>query len=155
VSGKPLAEREQARPAASAAVEAFIHVLRAADHLGRGVESLLGPARLTGTQYNVLRILRGAGPAGLACREIGARMITRDPDITRLLDRLEKRGLVTRARERRDRRVITARISPAGWRILKSLDRPVAELHEQQMRRLGPRRTRLLIRLLRHLRGQE
>jgi DNA-binding MarR family transcriptional regulator len=152
VSRKTLAELKQKRPFASAAVEAYVNVLRTADRLLRGVEPVLQAAGLTATQYNVLRILRGAGPEGLACREIGARMITRDPDITRLLDRLEKRGLVTRAREKQDRRVITARISPAGLRILKSLDQPVLELHERQLRRLGPRRTRLLIRLLEQLR---
>lgn len=152
MSSQTRAELKQGRPFPSAAVEAYVHVLRTADRLLRGVEPVLQAAGLTATQYNVLRILRGAGPEGLACREIAARMITRDPDITRLLDRLEKRGLVTRAREKRDRRVITARISPAGLRILKSLDRPVLKSHERQLRRLGPRRTRRLIQLLEQLR---
>ena len=69
---------------------------------------------LTGAQYNVLRILRGAEPEGLLCRGISERMISRDPDITRLLDRMEKRGLITRERQTEDRRVIKTRITPEG-----------------------------------------
>ena len=134
------------------AQETFIAVLRAADALLRDVELLLKPADLSHTQYNVLRILRGADPQGLACREIGERMLTRDPDITRLLDRLEARGLVRRERERRDRRVVKTRITDEGLRILKSLDAPVAELHRRQSQRLPAQRLRLLVRLLEQLR---
>ncbi len=130
------------------AQETFIAVLRAAKALLRDVELLVKPADLSHTQYNVLRILRGAGPQGLACRELAERMLTRDPDITRLLDRLEARGLVRRERERRDRRVVKTRITDEGLRILKGLDAPVAELHRRQLQRLPARRLRLLVRLL-------
>ena len=140
------------RPARPLAQETFVAVLRAAEALLRDAELLLKPADLSHTQYNVLRILRGAGPQGLACREIGERMLTRDPDITRLLDRLEARGLVRRERERRDRRVVKTRITDEGLRILKSLDAPVAELHRRQLQRLPARRLRLLVRLLEQVR---
>ncbi|MBI4737736.1 MAG: MarR family transcriptional regulator [candidate division NC10 bacterium] len=128
--------------------EAFVNLLRTADALMQGVAATLKSAGLSPAQYNVLRILRGAGPDGLACREIGERMITRDPDITRLLDRLEERGLVTRSRDRADRRVITTRIADKGLRILKDLDRPIEELHVDQLGHLGEQRLRSLITLL-------
>ncbi|MBI3670357.1 MAG: MarR family transcriptional regulator [Acidobacteria bacterium] len=122
--------------------------MRTTDALLREVEETLKPAGLSHTQYNVLRILRGAGPQGLACREIGERMLTRDPDITRLLDRLEAHGLVTRQRERTDRRVVNTRITPQGLRILEKLDEPIAELHRRQLRHLRAPRLQSLVRLL-------
>src|SRR5436190_4109022 len=91
--------------------EVFLNVQRAADRLMRDLEELLKEEHLSPTQYNVLRILRSAGTTGMACHEVGERMITRDPDMTRLLDRLEDRDLITRSRERQDRRVIRVRIS--------------------------------------------
>src|ERR1700688_3356045 len=100
---------------------AFLDLLRTTDMLSRGLGTILKPEDLSSTQYNVLRILRGA-PEGLPCGEIAKRMITRDPDITRLLDRLEKRGLISRSREIKDRRTVTARITPAGLKLLGSLD---------------------------------
>src|SRR5262245_47533935 len=84
----------------------FVSLLKAADALSVEAEHLLRNAGLTGAQYNVLRILRGAEPEGLACRGIGDRMISHDPDITRLLDRMEKRGLISRERQTDDRRVV-------------------------------------------------
>ncbi len=126
----------------------FLGLLRTADALLREVDQLLEAAELSPTQYNVLRILRGAAPAGLACREIGARMLTRDPDITRLLDRLEARGLVTRARQRDDRRVVKTRITSKGLRLLKALDKPMSELHHRQLKHLPAPRLRQLARLL-------
>src|SRR5271167_3966247 len=91
----------------------FLDLLRTTDVLSRGLVQVLKTEDLSATQYNVLRILRGA-PGGLACGEIAGRMITRDPDVTRLLDRLEKRGLISRWRETRDRRTVMARITPQG-----------------------------------------
>jgi DNA-binding MarR family transcriptional regulator len=88
-------------PEAQLEAEVFVNLFRTADALARGAESLLKSAGLSAAQYNVLRILRGAGAEGLACSEIGCRMISRDPDITRLLDRMESRGLIARARKRR------------------------------------------------------
>src|SRR4029077_20543881 len=91
---------------------AFLEMLRTTDQLSRGLVPLLKAMRLSPTQYTVLRTLRGA-PDGLPCGEIGQRMITRDPDITRLLDRLEKRGLIARWRDSKERRVVLARFTPA------------------------------------------
>ena len=87
---------------------AFLDLLRTTDMLSRGLALLLKAEDLSATQYNVLRILRGA-PDGLPCGEIASRMITRDPDVTRLLDRLEKRGLIVRWRETKDRRMVMAK----------------------------------------------
>ncbi len=128
--------------------EAFLNLQRTADMLMQGVEEALKPARLSHTQFNVLRILRGAGRKGLSCGEAAERMLTHDPDITRLLDRLVARGLVTRSREGNDRRVITTRISKEGLSILKELDRPVLEVHRRQLAHLGNRRLRALMDLL-------
>ncbi|MGH7405585.1 MAG: MarR family transcriptional regulator, partial [Candidatus Methylomirabilales bacterium] len=99
-------------------------------------------------QYNVLRILRGAGPDGLACREVCERMITRDPDVTRLVDRLEARGLIARERDRRDRRVVMVRITEGGLRLLRRLDDPITHLHTQNLGHLGTKRLQALVELL-------
>jgi DNA-binding MarR family transcriptional regulator len=126
----------------------FVSLIRTADALARGAEALLKPYSLSGTQYNILRILRGAGEKGLACREIGCRLISRDPDITRLLDRLESRGLIARAREEQDRRVVKTRISAEGIRLLAELDQPVHELHRRQWRHIPAKLLRQLSNLL-------
>src|SRR6266487_1298021 len=110
----------------------FLDLLRTCDLLSRGPALVLKKEDLSATQYNVLRILRGA-PDGLACGEIANRMITRDPDITRLLDRLEKRGLISRCRESKDRRMVTARITTEGSKLLTRLDEPVREAHRKQL----------------------
>ena len=128
--------------------EAYLSLQRTADLLGRGAEEAIKGSGLSGTQYNVLRILRGAGPSGLSCGEVAERMLTRDPDITRLLDRLEKRVLVVRARESKDRRINTVRIAPKGLRILAGLDGPMAEFHRRQLGHLGEQRLRLMMSLL-------
>src|ERR1700678_3235017 len=108
------AELKQKAPFTSREQEAYLSLLRTTDALQTQSEAGLKDFGLTGTQYNALRILRGAGPEGLPCREIGERMITHDPDITRLLDRLEERGFVERARAKNDRRVIYGKITGAG-----------------------------------------
>jgi DNA-binding MarR family transcriptional regulator len=136
--------------------EVFIALLRAGDSLLRESEELLKASGLTHTQYNVLRILRGAAreakaqdeSGGLACGEIAARMITRDPDITRLLDRLEARGLVARTRQRQDRRVVQARITAAGIKLLRELDAPVEALHKKQLSGIPSRHLETLLQLL-------
>lgn len=130
----------------------FIALLRAADSLGQEVEQLLKAAGLTGVQYNVLRILRGAEPEGLPCRGIGDRMISHDPDMTRLLDRLEKRSLISRVRQTDDRRVIKARITPQALSLLKALDQPVRDLHKRQFRHISPARLKILSDLLEEVR---
>src|ERR1035438_5192727 len=122
------AELKQRVPFTSREQEAYLSLLRTADALQAQVEARLKEFGLTGTQYNALRILRGAGPEGLPCREIGERMITRDPDITRLLNRLEDRGFVERTRARHDRRVIYGKITAAGLKLLRDLDGSADEL---------------------------
>lgn len=142
------AELKQKKPFTCREEELFLNILRTSDQLMRRVAEMLKPADLSGTQYNVLRILRGAGSEGLACGEIGGRMVTRDPDITRLLDRLEKRGLVARSREKTDRRVVTARITADGLETLRKLDDAVLRLHRSQLGHLDGKAQETLIKLL-------
>lgn len=132
---------------------AFLDLLRTSDILTRRLVGVLKPADLSTTQYNVLRILRGA-QEGLPCGEIASRMITRDPDITRLLDRLEKRGLISRCRETKDRRMVLTRITPEGLNTLADLDEPVLEAHRKQLGHMGAGRLRTLADLLRVARGE-
>ncbi|HKW63288.1 MAG TPA: MarR family transcriptional regulator [Candidatus Acidoferrum sp.] len=141
-----------ARPPASLEERIVITLMKVADALGQEAEQLTRTAELTGTQYNVLRILRGAGPDGLACRAIGDRMITHDPDITRLLDRMEKRGLITRERQKDDRRVVKTRITPHGLALLKPLDQPIRDLHKRQLRHMAATRLKTLFDLLEEIR---
>jgi DNA-binding MarR family transcriptional regulator len=127
---------------------AFLDLLRTTDLLSRGLVRVLKTEDLSATQYNALRILRGS-PDGLPCGEIANRMITRDPDITRLLDRLEKRGLISRRRETKDRRMVMARIAREGLKLLARLDEPIEEAHRKQLSHLGRERLRALSDLLR------
>lgn len=127
---------------------AYLALLRTAYGLEREVAELLKPHSLSPTQYNALRILRGAAPLGLPCSEVGARMINRDPDITRLVDRLEKRGLVTRNRGKADRRVIRAAITKAGLEVLNQLDRPVRDFIRGRLGHVGSKGLHALLRLL-------
>jgi DNA-binding MarR family transcriptional regulator len=126
----------------------FLALLKAADALGQQAEHLVKSSGLTGTQYNVLRILRGAQPGGLACSAIGDRMISHDPDMTRLLDRMEKRGLIRRERQKDDRRVVKTHITSQGLELLKPLDHPMRELHKQQFRHMPAKRVKNLVELL-------
>ena len=123
-------------------------ILRAADFVGQQGEQLFKSHGLTGTQYNVLRILRGAGAEGLPCKSVGNRMISHDPDMTRLLDRMEKRGLILRERQKDDRRVVKTRITPQGLEILKKLDQPVREVHKKHFVHIGPAKLKQLEELL-------
>lgn len=143
-------------PASSAPEHAvFVAILKAADALGREAEQLLKSHALTGAQYNVLRILRGAVPAGLPCSAIGNRMISHDPDMTRLLDRMEKRNLISRARQTHDRRVVLTRITREGLELLKTLDQPVRDLHRRQFRHMAATKLKMLARLLEEVRPPE
>ena len=132
---------------------AFLDLLRTADILTRGLVPVIKASQLSPTQYNVLRILRGS-PAGLPCGEIACRMITRDPDITRLLDRLEKRGLISRCRQTKDRRTVLTRITSKGLTLLARLNEPVRQAHRKQLGHLGLARLARLARLLRAARGE-
>jgi DNA-binding MarR family transcriptional regulator len=126
---------------------AFVDMWRTCDLLSRGFAQLLKEENLSATQYNVLRILRGS-PDGLPCGEIANRMITRDPDVTRLLDRMEKRGLISRTRDGQDRRTVIGKITPKGLKLLARLDEPIQEMHRKQLGHLGRNRLWALTELL-------
>jgi DNA-binding MarR family transcriptional regulator len=131
----------------SAEESAYLDLLRTADVLTRGAIGVLKAEELSTTQYNVLRILRGS-PQGLTCGEIASRMITRDPDVTRLLDRMKKRGLISRSRESRDRRLVLARITSEGLKLVNRLDEPVQKIHRKQLGHMGKDRLQALAELL-------
>ena len=139
---------KQTRPFRSLEHEAFVSVQRLAAEHAAQVAELLKPTGISAAQYNVLRILRGAKDVGLSCGEIGERLIAKDPDTTRLIDRLVKQDLAIRARDGTDRRVVTTRITEKGLELLASLDEPVADLHQRQFATLGPDRLRALLDLL-------
>ena len=154
-------EIHKAKPFDCLQQEVFLNVIRTADHFARAFEELLKPYNLSPTQYNVLRILRGAsgspeklGPCdGIPCKTIGEHMLTRDPDITRLLDRLEARSLITRQRDTEDRRVVSTRITPEGLRVLKELDKPVLDFHRGQLTHMPEAKLQQLIDLLENARS--
>src|SRR6185312_4323299 len=148
------AEIQQTKPFTSLEDEAAVALHRTADRLHWRLSEMLKAHGLSPTQYNALRILRGAGDQGRACSEIAERMINRDPDITRLVDRLERRGLAVRSREGQDRRVITTRITPAGLELLQALDVPVEDFNREMLGPLGEQRLQALIRLLEVIREQ-
>ncbi|MGH9544957.1 MAG: MarR family winged helix-turn-helix transcriptional regulator [Terriglobales bacterium] len=145
---------QQSKPFSSLEEEALIALQRTADRLQWRLSEMLKAHGLSPTQYNALRILRGAREEGRACSEIAERMVNRDPDITRLVDRLERRGLVVRSREGRDRRVITTRITPAGLELLQTLERPIEEFNQKMLGPMGEQQLRTLIRLLEAAREQ-
>jgi DNA-binding MarR family transcriptional regulator len=147
------AELKQKSAFTSREQEAYLSLLRTADVLQTQVEACLKKFGLTGTQYNALRILRGAGPEGLPCREIGERMITHDPDITRLLNRLEDRGLVERRGAKHDRRVIYGTITAAGLKLLREMDGPIERQGREMLRHVGQDKLKQLIKLLERVRG--
>ncbi len=153
--GKLATQIKQTKPFPSLEEEAFLNILRTADTLLQKETALLDSFGVSPAQYNVLRILRGAGPNGLPCGEIAGRMITRDPDITRLTDRLEKRALAVRSRESSDRRVVTVRITREGLDLLASLDKPISDLHRRNLSHLGTSNLKTLIDLLEQARAQE
>ena len=119
-------------------VELYVAMLQTVGELQRQFNELFKDEDLSWAQYNVLRILRGAGPAGAPCGEVGDRLIQHDPDVTRLTDRLEKRGLIARGRDTLDRRVVRTRITAAGLELLSRLDPEVDALHERQLGHLSP-----------------
>ena len=141
-------EIKQTRPFGSLEEEVLLGLARTADAVQRGFEGLFKGAGLSTTQYNVLRILRGAGAPGLSCGEIAERMVTRDPDLTRLLDRLEARHLATRARDGEDRRVVTTRITQAGLDLLDELAGPLDAQQRRLLGHMGEQRLRALADLL-------
>ena len=152
MAGRLAQEIKQSKPFATVAEEAVLNVMRTAEVLQQQMTELLKPYGISETQYNVLRILRGAGECGATCTQAAERMVTRDPDMTRLLDRLESRGFVRRERSKEDRRVVVTRITPEGLELLASLDAPIRQYLEAHIGRLGPERLGQLIDLLEELR---
>ena len=148
MAGKLQEEIKQNKPFATLETEALLALQLTSDRILREGSLILKPWDLSPTQYNVLRILRGAEPDGLTCKGIGERMIQHDPDITRLMDRLEKRGLVRRERDGKDRRVVITRITQSGLDLLSQLDLPVEEFNRDRIGHLGPERLQSLIGLL-------
>lgn len=145
--GNIQAEIKQAKPL-TLEQAVLLTLQRTADAFERSVTELLKPHGISATQYNVLRILRGAGKDGLPCGAIAERMVTRDPDITRLLDRLDKMCFIRRERQQRDRRVVCTTITDAGLKLLKQLDKPVQELGGALVRNLSRRQMQHLVELL-------
>jgi DNA-binding MarR family transcriptional regulator len=142
------AELKQRTPYPTREQEAVVSIARTAALLDHAGAEVLKPYGLTPTQYNALRILRGAEPQGLGRNEVRDRLISRVPDATRLLDRLVEMGLVVRTRGGRDRRVVVARITPAGLDLIAPLDAVLERLHCRQVGHLGERKLRTLINLL-------
>ena len=147
-------ELRQRRPFSSSAQEALLGLLRTADLVQRAISRVVEPEGVTGQQYNVLRILRGATPDPLPTLEIGERMVEQTPGVTRLLDRLEAKSLVRRQRCPQDRRLVHCYITPAGLDLLARLDTPVAEAGEHVMRPIGRQGQKALIALMDRLRAE-
>lgn len=141
-------ELRQQKPFATPEQEASLSVERTAAVLRHGLGEALKPFGVTGAQYNVLRILRGAGSSGLCRNEVGDRLVAQVPDVTRLLDRMEATGLITRERDTADRRMVTARITPAGLRLLDTLDERIIDLHRRQLGHLGREQLQTLVEIL-------
>jgi DNA-binding MarR family transcriptional regulator len=145
---------KQANTTGTLEEKTFIELLHTTDRLTRGVAAVLKKEDLSLTQYNVLRILRGS-PDGLPCGEIGRRLVTREPDITRLLDRMEKRDLISRCRETKDRRTVMTKITKAGLDTVDRLDAPMHAVHRKQLGHLGNQHLVSLTRLLRETRTED
>ena len=152
MAGKLQQEIQQRKPIRLLEEETTLNLARTADLLMQRLVEVLKPHTLSPTQYNVLRILRGAGAEGASCKDIGSRMVARDPDITRMMDRLENRGLLTRDRAKEDRRIVTHKLTPAGLDLVNSLDEPVDAANQEAMRHMSRAKLRELIGLLEELR---
>jgi DNA-binding MarR family transcriptional regulator len=146
-------EIKQTKPFDSPLEELGLNILRTASALSYRGSEALKPYGITTTQYNVLRILRGAGVSGLPCGAIAERMITQDSDITRLLDRLTRMDLVERGRMEEDRRVVANRLTAAGAELLARLDPVVRQLHQDQLGHLDAAAISALIAGLERARG--
>jgi len=128
--------------------EAFLNLLRTSDCLHRAFQRRTRHWGITSTQYNVLRILRGAQPQGLTCSAIGDRMITAEPDITRLLARMKTLKLVKQQRDKRDRRIVWTRISATGLELLGRMDAEITRTPKELLGHLRPEELAELVRLL-------
>ena len=142
------AEIKQTTPFKTLEEEAYLNLLRTADALVRKEVELLKEYQLSPTQYNALRILRGAGSEGVTCSELSDRMLTKDPDVTRLVDRLDARKLIQRARSDQDRRVVRTKITKAGLDVLAEMDKPMAALGKAMLGHMTRKQLEDFIRLL-------
>lgn len=147
-------EIQQSKPFRTRSQEAFLALLRTADDMRRRVSQVLEPAGVTLQQYNVLRILRGAGPNGLATLAIAERMVERTPGVTRLIDRMEEKGWVTRVRCTEDRRRVWCRITEQGLHLLAPLDPQVNAVDDSLEQVLEQDELAALIRYLDLLRDR-
>lgn len=141
-------ELQQTKPFTSLQEEALLNIVRTSATMTDDMEELLKARGITNTQYNVLRILRGAEPEGLCRNELRDRMLTRMPDVTRLLDRMEEAGLVARSRDNEDRRLVSTRITEAGRKLVDELDAPVQAYHKTRMAHVSEEQLQTLIELL-------
>ena len=148
-----LRELKQNKPFATDTAEAAVSLMRTSDLVRRSVAAVVEPHDITLQQYNVLRILRGAGKDGLPTLEIAERMIEQTPGITRLIDRLETKALVSRERCPTDRRQVFCRITTDGLALLKALARPIREAEEEALAALSPNQLRQLVTLLDRIRN--
>jgi DNA-binding MarR family transcriptional regulator len=155
MTGKLKSEIKQQRGFGSLEEEVTLNIARTAEYMMNAVAEVLKPYSLTVTQYNALRILRGAGTQGLMCSEVGERMVTKESDITRLLDRLESRGFISRERPPENRRVVIATIADAGNELLAELDGPVADCNKRLSAGLGKAEMRSLVSMLETIRKSE
>lgn len=145
-------EIKQTKPFDSPFEEAMLSVVRTAEVLRYAAADLFKPYGITSTQYNVLRILRGAGSAGLPCGAIAERMVTQDSDITRLLDRLSSQGLIARGRSEEDRRVVTTVLTAEGRKLLTRLDPVMRQFHQDMVGHIDDRTLAAMVRGLEQLR---
>ncbi len=148
-------EIQQTKPFATPHVEVYLNLRRTHDHLHGGVSRFLKAHGISEPQYNVLRILRGAGEDGLPCLQVSERLVTRVPDITRLLDRLETSRLVERSRSEEDGRVVIARITDKGLKLLADLDEPILTFHSRKLGHMSKAEMQTLIDLLERAREGE
>jgi DNA-binding MarR family transcriptional regulator len=148
-------ELKQTRPWASLQEEAALNIARTAAVIDHAAVQVLKPFDITPTQYNVLRILRGAGDSGLCRNEVGERLIRPVPDVTRLLDRMEELGLIDRRRSGADRRFVSTFITAKGLELLSRLDEPVRAFHQHCLAHLDEDQLASLIHLLEVVRSQD
>jgi DNA-binding MarR family transcriptional regulator len=146
-------ELKMAKPFKSVEEEAILSIARTAALIEHSGAEALKPFNLTITQYNVLRILRGAGDKGLCRNEVGERLVTKVPDVTRLLDRMEAAGLIVRERGGQDRRVVGTRITDKALKLLEKIDRELPAIHARQLGHVGQKRLRELISILEEVRS--
>jgi DNA-binding MarR family transcriptional regulator len=145
-------ELHQTQPFPSLAVELLVSLYRTVDGLAGPQRAGLKAFDLTHAQFNVLRILAGAGPAGHRVADIGERLVNREPDVTRLVDGLEHKALVRRVRAEDDRRVVRVSITPAGRRLVQRASSAVEDMAVRQLAHLSESEQRTLVRLLARVR---